>query len=485
MAKIKRIDLCFSLFNEKLFSEAKANIEIVSSYFRASKSGTNSDKVINQLLKFIEKSDYSEVTPSKITYELQKIDELLDEEVTNLMSRIKYFVKLTDKDILGDYARKLEESCKSQAMKNAQEQANGDVIKLLDILQKFDYKSAYSDEMTIVKMKDVDSEKAMRDSFSKFANSDLSIIRDAYPAVEGWLSSQMIMVVGRPGGGKSLFMMRTAIELCKQGKRGLYVALGDLTEASFIIRMGAQVLGIPLTDSARRSKACMEALINAVEDRLSISCVAANKLSIEKCKKKIKSQIDQFDFLIFDYDANFKTKGDASLYIEGGEIYSDLSEFTVELKKLVFVGCQPKQSWWDKALLPMNAGGESSRKQQFIDTMITIGVRARSEFPMGYINIAKNRNGKEHIRAPYFRTSDGDFHIIPSRVYEMLKDYHDDGALHLHTPGEMTWNELSQVIDKQDETEANAGMSQYTQQAKSAEDDFFEISDNDDGEVPF
>ena len=44
---------------------------------------------------------------------------------------------------------------------------------------------------------------------------------------------------------------------------------------------------------------------------------------------------------------------------------------------------------------------------------------------------------------------------------------------------------VSQVIDKQDETEANAGMSQYTQQAKSAEDDFFEISDNDDGEVPF
>lgn len=487
--KIKRVDLCFSLFNEKLYSEAKANIEIVTSFFR---SNEKDNKVVMQLLNFIDRCDYSEVTPSKLTYELQKIDTILDEEVDHIMSRIKYFVKLEDKEILNDYEKKLKDNCLAQAMKNAQEEAKGDVERYFDLLQRFDYKSTYSEDMTITNLKDIDADKAMKDSFSKFADSDLSIISDAYPAIEGWLSAQQIMVVGRPGGGKSLFMMRTALELCKQGKRGFYAALGDLTHASFIIRMGAMILGIPMTEAARRSKACMEALVATVGDRLLISCVSANKISVDKFKKKAKSVADKYDFIMIDYDANFKSNGDSSLYIEGGGIYSDLSEFTIDLKKLTFIGCQPKQHYWDKSILPMQAGGESSRKQQFIDMMITIGVRAQSEFPMGYINIPKNRNGKENVHAPYFRTSDGEFHIIPNKVYEILKDYHSDksDALHLHTPGEMTWDELEQIINKQTETLSRIGESGYTQQSKSADDDFFTNDDtpvepkSDDG-VPF
>lgn len=459
--KIKRTDLIYSLFNENLYAEAKANIEIVTSYFRAN---DRDNKVVQTLLKFISKNDLSDVNPTKLSYQLSKVDTLIDEEIDSILDRIKYFVKLSDAEILKDYADKLRQSCISQSLINAQKEAGNDIEKYLELVQKFEYKSSYSEDMTVMRIGDVDVATAMKDSFSKFASSDLPLISDAYPSVNGWLSSQMVMVVGRPGGGKSLFMMRSTLELCKQGKRGLYVALGDLSPASFIIRCGAQLLGISLTEAARRSKACGEALKEAVGDNLSISCVPADTLTVSKFMKKTRSIIDEFDFIVVDYDRNFKIENSSNLYLEGGEIYSALSELTITHKKLVFVGCQPKQYYWDKSILPMSSGGESSRKMQFVDTMITIGVRQQSSLPLGYLNIAKNRNGSSDISSPYVRTSDGEFRIVPPKVYQILKDYKDRT--------EISWYELKQMVDNSMESLAMSGEAKFTENVK-VDPDFF------------
>lgn len=440
------MDLLLSIFNENIWGEAKANIEIISRYFDYNES---KNKIMRNLLDFIEKSDYTDVTPSKLRYELEKVEELTTEEIDRLIDRIKYYVKLQDMEILKDHASLLEENCAAQAMIDAKSEAGDSAVKLLDLLQKYEYKSTFSEEMNIINFKDLDAEKEMADSFSKFSDTDFEFIRRAYPSVEGWLSAQMIMVVGRPGGGKSLLMMQIAGELCKNGKRGIYVALGDLNPASFIIRMGAQMLHIPLTEAGRRSHACADEVKRVVEDRLLISCVAADKISVQKFMKRLKAIHDQFDFVVVDYDANFKSSKD-SLYLEGGEIYSNLSELTLKYKKLCFVGCQPKNHYWNKEVLPMESGGESSRKQQFIDGEITIGCKKHKDITMGYVNFCKNRNGSDTVCVPYIRTSDGNLVQVSRKVYSIIKDSTAWDTI--------SRNELQQIIDHEEVGEAVTGI---------------------------
>ena len=465
--KVKITDLAYSLFNQELFAEAKSNIDIVQSYFKAN---ARDNKVIQSLIQFIGNNDYEGVTPTRLQYELEKIDTIMDEEVDAVIKHIKKWVKMDDKEILKDYAERLRRNCLSQNLINCQAQSGDDIDLFYDLMNKFEYKDTYSDEMQIKKLSEVDEEKAMKDSFSKFAEDELQVIKSAYPAVDAWLSAQQIIVVGEPGGGKSLFMMRCSKHFCMQGKRGIYVALGDLTEASFIVRLGAQLLGCTLTEAARRSKACMEAIRKEIGDNLFIACVPANKISIERFMRKIKSRINDYDFIVVDYDANFKSKGDLNMYLEGGEIYSNLSEFTITYKKLVLVGSQPNKRYYGKSYLPKECAAESSKKQQFVDGMITIGNRAGSTLPLGYLAFVKNRNGNDRVRIPYVRTSDGEFHEVSYEVYAQLKDYRDRE--------EISFYELQQLEDK---FSAHVASSSVTRVAGpvTADPDFFENDETD------
>ena len=472
MAKIKIQDLAFSMFNRDIYLEAKVNINIVQSYFRAN---AKDNEVVQTLVKFVGDYDYDDVTPTKIEYELNKIDNLMEEEIAVILKSIKKWVKLADKDILSDYAQKLKDCCLQQNLVNCQKQAGDDIELFYDLMEKFEYKDTYSDEMKIINLADIDPEKAMTESFSLFTESQYDFIKKAYPAVEGWLSAQQIMVVGEPGGGKSLFMMGCAKHWCQQGKRGLYVALGDLTQASFIVRLGAQLMGCSLTEAARRSIACMESIRKEVGENLLISCVAANKIAIERFMRKTKSQADKFDFLIVDYDANFKSKGDLNMYLQGGEIYSALSEFTIGLKKLCMIGSQPGRSWYGKSYLAKECAAESSKKQQFIDGMITIGNRAGSSLPIGYLAMVKNRNGNDRVRVPYIRTNDGSFHEISPEVYNALKDYKD--------LEEISLSQLEQLVEKfTGQFNADRAIAKVTGPTKS-DDSFF--TNNQDNDVPF
>ena len=474
MAKIKIQDLAYSMFARDIYQEAKVNIDIVQSYFRAN---AKDNEIVQTLARFVGDYDYDDVTPTKIEYELNKIDSLMEEEIAVILKSIKKWVKLTDKDILSDYAQKLKQCCLQQNLVNCQKQAGDDIDLFYDLMEKFEYKDTYSDEMKIINLADVDPDKAMKESFSLFTEAQYELIKKAYPAVEGWLSAQQIMVVGEPGGGKSLFMMGCAKHWCQLGKRGLYVALGDLTQASFIIRLGAQLMGCSLTEAARRSIACMEAIRKEIGPNLLISCVPANKIAIERFMRKTKSQSDKFDFLIVDYDANFKSKGDMNMYLQGGEIYSSLSEFTIGLKKLCMIGSQPAKAYYGKSYLPKECAAESSKKQQFIDGMITIGNRAGSSLPIGYLAFVKNRNGNDRVRVPYVRTNDGCFHEIPTEVYMALRDYND--------AEEISPSQLEQLIEKfTGQYKADRAIAKVTGPVQS-DDSYFTNDEQENGDVPF
>lgn len=132
--------------------------------------------------------------------------------------------------------------------------------------------------------------------------------------------------------------------------------------------------------------------------------------------------IDEYDAFVVDYDANFR-QGEGGMYLESGEIYADLTELTLTHGKSLMIGSQIKQSFWGKSRVPLEGAAESSKKQQFVDEMITIGHRGESSLPVGYLSIVKCRNGQELAQGvPYLRTSDGNLHEIDEVAYKFFKD---------------------------------------------------------------
>lgn len=118
---------------------------------------------------------------------------------------------------------------------------------------------------------------------------------------------------------------------------------------------------------------------------------------------------------------NFLTSGQNSLYTEGGLLYDKLTEFS-QKGKLVFVASQPKIYTWGNEEIPMEGIGESARKQQITDMIITFGRCPNTPNHIGVMKIAKNRRGEVGDKSHYIRLSNGRFRLISSLLYSEIKN---------------------------------------------------------------
>lgn len=110
------------------------------------------------------------------------------------------------------------------------------------------------------------------------------------------------------------------------------------------------------------------------------------------------------------------------MYEKGESTYNAVKGLVETEGKYAFIACQPKQCYWQSESIPMEAGGESSRKAHIVDNIITIST---PPMPLGlnsagYLNVAKNRNGMTGM-VPYFRDKNGRFEIITPEQYTWLK----------------------------------------------------------------
>jgi hypothetical protein len=82
------------------------------------------------------------------------------------------------------------------------------------------------------------------------------------------------------------------------------------------------------------------------------------------------------------------------MYESGGNVYNRIALFAVTNKSVLFILAQPKPSYWDKEVIPLEAAAESSKKQKIIDLMLTLGSPSKTS-SIGMLNIAKNRRGED------------------------------------------------------------------------------------------
>jgi hypothetical protein len=223
--------------------------------------------------------------------------------------------------------------------------------------------------------------------------------------------------------GKSLFVQNEVVNFINQGRRVHYLTLGDLNELDMATRLTCMM--------ARKPKRVIESDIityydmykNKFQDLLGLTVVPSGTVTTREYVDWMLDNIEDYDILVIDYDSNFKKDASLSMYDMYGDMYDMMTELTRH-QKLVFVCTQPKIGYFRDEEIPLEALGESSRKQHIIDMAITIGKRFESKMRMGKMQIVKSRRGDLN-QANWIGTSEGLFYECSKLLYARYRSQQD------------------------------------------------------------
>jgi len=226
--------------------------------------------------------------------------------------------------------------------------------------------------------------------------------------------------------GKSMLLTQEACEFARQGKKVLYLALGDMNEYHFVTRIFAQQYRVSMNKVALTFDTLMMQARNdpgmSWIPNLKIQCFQPDQISCTNWISFIKSKgfYDEYDVFIADYDSNFSSEED--MYQKGETTYNQLKGLSDRPGKWVFIACQPKPNYYSEEILPLESGNESSRKQQIVDNMITVSFPPikGGQNHIGIINVPKYRGGML-ASTPYLMDKNGRFEEISMPLYSWLK----------------------------------------------------------------
>lgn len=239
-------------------------------------------------------------------------------------------------------------------------------------------------------------------------------------AYKTYLKGWIVQICAPPGVGKTLFMMNEIVCILRQGKKVIWVALGDMIKSDFIIRMTAIITGNTLNDVTLNPKKYYSDEVKRLLSGLRVNIQPAGLMTVTETVNNILA-IDPEEFnyevVVIDYDDNFKEEHEM-MYKEGGNTYRELTRLAKKKDdyKLVFAASQVKQALWELEILPENCCASSSAKQAVIDMQINIG-RHPTKATVGTLNIAKQRRGVVAM-AKYKKGMDGVFTEISRPEYE-------------------------------------------------------------------
>lgn len=162
--------------------------------------------------------------------------------------------------------------------------------------------------------------------------------------------------------GKTLFMINECLNMCIQGARCHYLALGDMNQKDFVQRMGAIYSGLSFGDTMRDLPNVFNQLRQIMQGRFNLTILPAAQTTVDEYIEYMLANKDSYDVVFIDYDSNFKPTQADNMYKEGGYIYDNLTKLT-KAGKLVFCASQPKIGSWRNDTIELTDAGESSRKQ--------------------------------------------------------------------------------------------------------------------------
>lgn len=406
-----KLNLIYGMFHPSVFSEAKMNIEHVMMYYHGDMLTRHNDSIF-ALLNIIRDNDLKNITETTFRLSLESVGRM-DEEINMVVNEIKKAKSYT-KDQVSPYKDWLRGICYQAALATAKVDFEGDPVGMIEKIKDFQYQSNFGDEFNTISFADLDITDILKNLLEKSVKSKFPFINEAYP-IKAIPNGQVILVVGAPGTGKSFYLMSETDNFVQQGLRVHYTALGDLNHMDFLTRLASIAFKKDLSHVTVNITQYIPLIKERIGDKLGVMCAAAGKMTPKMYLEYVDRIIDDYDIFIIDYDSNFAKSGD-NMYHEGGEIYDALTELSRK-GKLVFAASQPKQHYWGDDWLPLDSAGESSRKQQIVDMILTIGRSVDSGSRCGYFNIPKNRRGKVNVQSAYLCSNDGDFNPITEELY--------------------------------------------------------------------
>ena len=427
MLDFNKTTLLYGLFNEYVFPEAKMNIDYLEDYYR-NDAFTSNNTLIGKLIWLIKSYKFKDITEATFISALQE-DGKSEAETKEIITKIREYKNYTREQSVV-FRDNLKRLCYKAFADKVKRQKGEDIVDYVEDFKKFQYKSNYSDTLTVKNFSELEINDLIDYYSADGYKSRYDFINNSFTC-GGYVPGQIVQVVAAPSVGKSLFLQGEAVNFIEQGKRVHYLTLGDLNELDMAIRMTCMM--------ARQPKRVIESDIlgfydlyrNKFSNYLGLTVVPSGYVKVSEYVEWMIQMADSYDILMIDYDSNFARDPNLSMYDAGGDTYDMLTRLT-RLGKLVFVASQPKISYFGEEKLPLDAAGESSRKQHISDMIITIGRRWDAGMRMGYFNIAKSRRG-DNAEQPWIGTSEGLFYPCSDILYAKYRNNKSQRRLFTYT----------------------------------------------------
>ena len=240
------------------------------------------------------------------------------------------------------------------------------------------------------------------------------VISSVFPSLndalmyKGYQFGTLNLLVAPPARGKTSILVNEGAFAVKQGFHVAHIFLGDMIMWDGFIRYMSCILhkkqrelvAMPEADLAKLITGYDEDRYGNVFEKIHIMSYAAGEKRVDEVIEAIKKQQENlkhhFSMVIIDYADNFRRENMDNMYLEGGTTYDKLALFARSNHSVVNIATQPKQAYWSSEIMPMEAAGESSRKQHIVDLQLcynTAGKKAN----FGTFNIAKMRRGTSGV----------------------------------------------------------------------------------------
>lgn len=416
MIEFSKITLLYGLFNEFVFSEAKMNYEYLNLYY-TSDPYLKVNPLIGKFLGLIKNHKFSDITETTFISLLAE-DKRSDDEIKDILNKIKLYKSYTKEQAI-TFREYLKKICYKAYLDQIKYISEGDPISYVDGIKKFEYKSNHSDSLSIKNFSELDISDLIFRYSAEGYSSRYEFINNSFTC-KGYIPGQIVQVVGSPSTGKSLFLQGEAVNFINQGKKVHYLALGDMNELDFAIRMTCMMALKPKWVVESDIYTYYNMYKSQFQEYLGVTIIPSGYVTAGDYVDWIIQRLNEFEILIIDYDSNFKQDPGLSMYDQGGATYDLLTRLTRE-GKLVFVAAQPKICYFGAEKLPLDAAGESSRKQHISDMIITLGKRSDSTMRMGYMCIVKNRRG-DNAEQPWIGTNEGLFYPCSDLLYAKYRN---------------------------------------------------------------
>lgn len=426
--KFQHAFIC-GLFQPEIYHEVRENYDLITDFIMNTEKDSRSQLNLG-LVNYINSHKDAKVDVDDLYRYMVTDLKLINNEALSLINYITAANNCNDKSKYADVVKRLRDMGNKVITDRAMAFCNGDSSKYTEYIKTHEYRSTFSEKIKVQYLDKLDPV----DIQEQFLSAE-SVLPSAYDFINeashlgGWPSGQIIMVTSPPGGGKTLYMMREAAHMAREGHKVLYVALADMNISDFYIRLYAMETETPFIDATINFQDAYEHGAKLGEN-LAIIIAEADEISVTDVVDHVLMNMPDVKAVFLDYDSQFKIDKDdtGSMYEYAVRPYISASRFKSH-GITTFIGAQPKTTYYGAEYLDLLSSGESSKKQQMVDYLLTIGTNSENSCPCGYIALPKARRFFNKFKVPYVRTNDGVQRVVDYMTYQEMRTRGIDNSL--------------------------------------------------------